>query len=61
MVKNIVALGALQAATALFPPDTFLTSIRQALADKPMLAPINELAFARGREAALGEGERIAS
>ncbi len=61
MVKNIVALGALQAATALFPPDTFLTAIRQALADKPLLAPLNERAFARGREAALGEGERIAS
>jgi 2-oxoisovalerate ferredoxin oxidoreductase beta subunit len=53
MVKNIVALGALQAATALFPPETFLAAIRQALKDKPSLVPINEEAFARGRAAAL--------
>jgi Pyruvate/2-oxoacid:ferredoxin oxidoreductase gamma subunit len=33
MVKNIVALGALQAATQLYPADTFLTAIRQALKD----------------------------
>jgi hypothetical protein len=26
VVKNVVALGALQAATNLFPPDTFLTA-----------------------------------
>ena len=34
MVKNIVALGALQAATEIFPKETFLTAIRQALKDK---------------------------
>jgi 2-oxoisovalerate ferredoxin oxidoreductase beta subunit len=48
MVKNIVALGALQAATSLFPEETFLAAIRQALADKPALVPLNEQAFARG-------------
>jgi Pyruvate/2-oxoacid:ferredoxin oxidoreductase gamma subunit len=53
MVKNIVALGALQAASGLFPPATFLAAIRQALKDKPSLASLNEQAFARGREAAL--------
>jgi 2-oxoisovalerate ferredoxin oxidoreductase beta subunit len=48
MVKNIVALGALQAATRLFPEKTFLAAIRQALAHKSGLVPLNEQAFARG-------------
>ena len=51
MVKNIVALGALQAATQLFPRETFLTAIRQALKAKCALVPINEEAFARGAAA----------
>jgi Pyruvate/2-oxoacid:ferredoxin oxidoreductase gamma subunit len=51
-VKNIVALGALARATGLFPAETYLTAIRQALRDKPALAPLNEQAFARGQEAA---------
>ncbi len=53
MVKNVVALGALQAASALFPPETFLFAIRQALEHKPSLLALNEQAFAMGREAAL--------
>jgi 2-oxoisovalerate ferredoxin oxidoreductase beta subunit len=57
MVKNIVALGALAEATRLFPGDTYLTAIRQALRDKPALVPPNELAFARGRELARAGGE----
>ena len=48
VVKNIVALGALQAATALFPEETFLTAIRQALKDKCALVPLNEQAFRSG-------------
>ncbi|HEX9185790.1 MAG TPA: 2-oxoacid:acceptor oxidoreductase family protein [Vicinamibacteria bacterium] len=48
VVKNVVALGALQEATRLFPKDTFLTAIRQALADKCALIPLNEEAFAWG-------------
>jgi 2-oxoisovalerate ferredoxin oxidoreductase beta subunit len=48
MVKNIVALGSLQEATGLFPKETFLTAIRQALHDKAALMPLNEEAFARG-------------
>jgi 2-oxoisovalerate ferredoxin oxidoreductase beta subunit len=52
VVKNIVALGALQAATNIFPPETFLTAIRQALGDKPALIPLNERAFAAGIAAA---------
>jgi 2-oxoisovalerate ferredoxin oxidoreductase beta subunit len=51
-VKNVVALGALQAATHLFPDETWLAAVRQALAGKPALLPINEQAFAAGaREA----------
>jgi len=49
LVKNVVALGALQAATAMFPPRTFLTAIGQALADKPELLVVNEQAFVLGR------------
>ncbi len=48
MVKNIVALGALQAATQLFPKETFLTAIRQALKDKCAMIPMNEQAFEIG-------------
>jgi len=48
VVKNIVALGALQAATGIYPEATFLTAIRQALADKCALIPLNEEAFAWG-------------
>ena len=48
MVKNIVALGALQATTGLFPPATFLVAIRQALSHKCALIPLNEEAFAWG-------------
>jgi len=52
VVKNIVALGALQAATDLYPEATFLAAIRQALADKCALIPLNEEAFAWGIKAA---------
>jgi 2-oxoisovalerate ferredoxin oxidoreductase beta subunit len=53
IVKNIVALGALQEATRLFPRETFLTAVRQALADKCALIPLNEEAFSWGaRQAA---------
>ena len=48
VVKNIVALGALQAATKIFPKDTFLGAIRVALKDKCALIPLNEEAFAWG-------------
>lgn len=43
LVKNV---GALCAATGLFPVDTFLTAIRSALKDKCALIPLNEEAFA---------------
>ena len=42
------ARRALQAATGIFPEETFLTAIRQALKDKCALIPLNEEAFAWG-------------
>ncbi len=54
VVKNVVALGALQAASHLFPPETILTAIRQALADKCAMIPLNEQAFLQGIEAVTG-------
>jgi 2-oxoisovalerate ferredoxin oxidoreductase beta subunit len=51
MIKNMIALGALAAATRLFPPDTFLTAVRQALEKKPDLLRLNEDAFALGMRA----------
>jgi 2-oxoisovalerate ferredoxin oxidoreductase beta subunit len=48
IVKNIVALGAVQEATGLFPRETFLTAIRQALSHKCALIPLNEEAFEWG-------------
>jgi len=48
LVKNVVALGALQEVTRLFPQETFLTAIRHALGGKTDLIPLNEQAFAHG-------------
>lgn len=49
VVKNIVALGALQHASNIFPTETFLASIRDALRDRPGMIPLNEAAFEQGR------------
>lgn len=54
MVKNLVALGALQAATGLFPEETFLTAIRQPLKDKCVMIPLNEKRSAGGGRAVMG-------
>ncbi|NIR42879.1 MAG: thiamine pyrophosphate-binding protein [Gemmatimonadetes bacterium] len=51
LVKNVVALGALQAATELFPEESFLATMRQALQDRCALLALNEEAFARGARA----------
>jgi 2-oxoisovalerate ferredoxin oxidoreductase beta subunit len=51
-VKSVVALGALQQATRLFPAETFLAAIEQALREKGPLLSLNRDAFARGVEAA---------
>ena len=48
MVKNVVALGALCAATRIFPEETFRTALGLALKDKCALIPLNEEAFAWG-------------
>jgi 2-oxoisovalerate ferredoxin oxidoreductase beta subunit len=48
VVKNIVALGALQAATEIFPKPSFLNVIQQALKAKRAMIPLNEEAFRRG-------------
>ena len=45
LVKNVVALGALQGATKVFPEETFLTAICAALKDKCAMIAINEEAF----------------
>ena len=52
VVKNIVALGALHEVTRLFPEETYLTAIRQALRDKRALVPLNQEAFALGMKLA---------
>jgi len=52
VVKNIVALGALQAATGLFPEATLIDAVRQMLKDKSALIPLNEKAYKAGIEAA---------
>lgn len=51
VVKNVVALGALSAATRIFPDESFLTAIRSALATRCAMIPLNEEAFTRGRKA----------
>lgn len=51
IAKNIVAIGALQAATGLLPPERFVTTLRQLLKDKPSTLPLNEAAFAAGQNA----------
>ena len=52
MVKNVVALGALQAATELLPAPAILATLRHVLKDKVALLPLNEAAFAAGQQAA---------
>ncbi|MFN2443830.1 MAG: 2-oxoacid:acceptor oxidoreductase family protein [Thermoanaerobaculia bacterium] len=49
VVKNIVALGALQAATQIFPAESLLNGVREALREKAALIPLNEQAFEAGR------------
>ena len=50
-VKNVVALGALQAASQLFPRESFLVAIRQALKHKCAMIELNEEAFGWGVKA----------
>jgi 2-oxoisovalerate ferredoxin oxidoreductase beta subunit len=52
LVKNVIALGALQVTTKVFPEETFLTAIRAALQTKCALVALNEEAFQLGAELA---------
>lgn len=51
MVKNVVAMGALQAATKLFPEESFLLPLRKALKDNCAMLDLNIEAFTRGKKA----------
>ncbi|HVT72050.1 MAG TPA: 2-oxoacid:acceptor oxidoreductase family protein [Lacunisphaera sp.] len=51
MVKNIVALGVLQAAADILPADAILRTLRHVMKDKAALLPLNEAAFAAGQKA----------
>jgi 2-oxoisovalerate ferredoxin oxidoreductase beta subunit len=51
MVKNVVALGVLQAATELLPASAILSTLRHVLKDKAGVLPLNEAAFAAGQQA----------
>jgi 2-oxoisovalerate ferredoxin oxidoreductase beta subunit len=53
-VKNAVALGALHAAAGIFPAETFLAAMEQALHGKRHLLAVNEEAFRRGVRAVQG-------
>jgi 2-oxoisovalerate ferredoxin oxidoreductase beta subunit len=55
-VKNIVALGAFQAATRIAPPESFRAAIGETLKSQCALLPLNEQAFALGRDAVNGDG-----
>jgi 2-oxoisovalerate ferredoxin oxidoreductase beta subunit len=51
LVKNVVALGALQEATKVLTEDSFLTALRLSLKDKCAMIPMNEEAFRWGIKA----------
>ena len=53
VIKNVVALGALQSVTGIFPEETFLAALRQALVNKCAMIPMNEEAFRWGQKAVL--------
>jgi len=53
VVKNVVALGALQAATNLLPATALLETLRHVLKNKAALQPLNESAFCAGQSAAM--------
>jgi len=51
LVKNVVALGALQEATQLLAEESLLTALRSSLKDKSAMIPLNEEAFRWGVKA----------
>jgi Pyruvate/2-oxoacid:ferredoxin oxidoreductase gamma subunit len=52
-VKNTVALSAFRAASDIFPPESFLAALEQALHSKRAMLDLNQEAFARGQRAVL--------
>jgi 2-oxoisovalerate ferredoxin oxidoreductase beta subunit len=56
LVKNVVALGALHAATSLLPAEALLAGMRDALKGKRALVEINEEAFRRGQRSVASAG-----
>jgi len=60
VVKNIVALGALQAATGVLHDDAFLTALRLALASKGSMLEVNEAAYRAGCKAVKEHGAQLA-
>ena len=58
LVKNVVALGALQGVTQIFPKETFLAAIRTALSGKRAIVALNEQAFERGANLAAELADR---
>jgi 2-oxoisovalerate ferredoxin oxidoreductase beta subunit len=57
MAKNVVALGALQGATGLFPEESFLAAIGQAFRGGNGMLSLNEQAFRRGVRAAEAQAD----
>lgn len=53
VVKNVVALGALQAASDLLPAAVLLDTLRHILKDKSAILSLNEAAFAAGQQAVI--------
>jgi Pyruvate/2-oxoacid:ferredoxin oxidoreductase gamma subunit len=51
IVKNVVALGALQAASGVLEEESLLTAIRLSLQDKCSMITVNEEAFHQGVKA----------
>lgn len=51
ILKNVVSLGALQAATGIFPEDTFLTALHAGIKASPEILEMNYEAFQRGAAA----------
>ncbi len=48
ILKNVVSLGALQAATRIFPEETFLTALERGLKPDPRIQEANREAFRKG-------------
>ncbi len=57
-VKSVVALGALQGVTRMFPKATFLAAMRTSLNSKRVMADLNEQAFERGADLAAALTDR---